>query len=1210
MSVERSQRALNAMKQAVEKRHFANLEVFLQLLPSSLLAGDVCSSYPFTNIPSLCVVLEYQSGLVSRQSLDKAFQTHSTFTSKRNFLDGVFRTACSSELLIVIDFLRDKKFDWAAPLGSFCLDCTFHEDSKLNSVAYSAMGTPLEVALSACEDRKKRDDYPNFCIIKELLRLRVPTHSVTCRLINLLPKPILLEFIEATRSDNGVLDLERACIRFLPGDFVAALFEYNITNKKKITLINLQGNKLQAIPSEMTRIPSLKDINLKDNPVVELHSQRGWKEISSILRESEERQRKWNHSTIMLIGNLKGVRSLWKGLPQEKTHRQRFRSTLTKPSDEERFEILRGMQIHKSNPTSYDIWRLQGAHSGFFPSSSLFITPHSIFLLAVSMADLIGAGASVELQNINSWLQKINQLTKNVKQIPTIIVLFEDDRETGSNSFDMAQSLLQRFAKYKNMQETLVITSKSDGMEDLKRAIQTATRRATPEAKEVAWVQLYDILHLHAKKPWKGLRRSSSQVEVGAQSSQSSSKNGNLINLEWKDYLALAEACMVREPFEALHFLSLTGTVIVCFELEEPFIILDIAWLDATVHSLAACEGSLSIPKLQEYFPDSSITLCQRFIGLLRSRSLCVKANFTKSDSSLPSACQQYLVPSMLPDNPVPEDLCLHWPQKDSTIENEYHRIYKLSLVPEDFFARVLVELLHLPEIIVHLLWKKGLILSYTLVGCPCSSYPCKQSASVHFNTDGEYLISLSVRCCHVSHRLLRMVSSALLNMIEDSKLADSITRYVPCSHCIQSNFSNIYRFRYDTCIDKVANNRQFVYCAGIQSTSRRVSILSLAPDVMFASIPRFKPSEVTMGRLLGEGGFGKVFLGEIQKTPNVSIRVAIKEPHQGTETSFVYDPIMYDEFMKEVQIMFEVRHPNIVELIGVTFKPLRMILEFVESGDLFELLHNSSDDLSWRLRLMIAWDVARGMRFLQEHSPPIVHRDLHSHNIFISSLSLEQHQQRAKIADFGLARGVVRHASFALSDIWLAPEILSGEIYNSQSDVYSFGICCWEIATRQVPFHTFKHVSFLPDAIVRQELRPSLELLKNSGAPPQFMDLVVDCWDSDPKKRPSFHQVVCRLSSILEVKDNAEKAVIRGSLAVSHSRSHSPQNSTSMKETAAQRAELKFWKRLSDLVRQDLVVTCATKRANELWIGTSRGDIIVVDALNVSCDSFWAFLF
>ena len=92
-------------------------------------------------------------------------------------------------------------------------------------------------------------------------------------------------------------------------------------------------------------------------------------------------------------------------------------------------------------------------------------------------------------------------------------------------------------------------------------------------------------------------------------------------------------------------------------------------------------------------------------------------------------------------------------------------------------------------------------------------------------------------------------------------------------------------------------------------------------------------------------------------------------------------------------------RHPNLVKLIGITLSPLRLVMELIEKGDLFNFIHPkignvpqskssvSEDEFPMATRHKIAVDIALGMRYLQHGiTPPVIHRDLRSPNIFVCS--------------------------------------------------------------------------------------------------------------------------------------------------------------------------------------------------------------------------------
>jgi len=209
--------------------------------------------------------------------------------------------------------------------------------------------------------------------------------------------------------------------------------------------------------------------------------------------------------------------------------------------------------------------------------------------------------------------------------------------------------------------------------------------------------------------------------------------------------------------------------------------------------------------------------------------------------------------------------------------------------------------------------------------------------------------------------------------------------------------------------------------------------------------------------------------------------------------------------------------------------------MEFVPCGDLSHMLHRD-DPLPWTLRLRISLDIAKGMNHLQSVDPPVIHRDLRSPNIFIVSV-LEEAPVNAKVADFGLSRLVAPSMGGALATWqWLAPEVLDPDSkhYDERSDMYSFGIVLWEIASRGYPFdECYQMDRFLKfetnekgevtkrwlrdknvvEAIIKEHFRPTIP----PSTPAEFSTIMESCWLGDPAKRPSFLTVVKQLRRILE---------------------------------------------------------------------------------------------
>ncbi|KAG7961509.1 hypothetical protein I3843_09G020700 [Carya illinoinensis] len=147
----------------------------------------------------------------------------------------------------------------------------------------------------------------------------------------------------------------------------------------------------------------------------------------------------------------------------------------------------------------------------------------------------------------------------------------------------------------------------------------------------------------------------------------------------------------------------------------------------------------------------------------------------------------------------------------------------------------------------------------------------------------------------------------------------------------------------------------------------------------------------------LGRGGFGVVYKGELDD----GTKIAVKRMEAGIITSKGLD-----EFQSEIAVLSKVRHRHLVSLLGYSIEGNERILvyEYMPQGALSKhLFHWKSvklEPLSWKRRLNIALDVARGMEYLHSMAhQSFIHRDLKSSNILLGD------DLRAKISDFGLVK-------------------------------------------------------------------------------------------------------------------------------------------------------------------------------------------------------------
>eukprot|EP00026_Physarum_polycephalum_P003037 Phypoly_transcript_03046.p1 GENE.Phypoly_transcript_03046~~Phypoly_transcript_03046.p1 ORF type:complete len:740 (+),score=120.64 Phypoly_transcript_03046:24-2222(+) len=255
-------------------------------------------------------------------------------------------------------------------------------------------------------------------------------------------------------------------------------------------------------------------------------------------------------------------------------------------------------------------------------------------------------------------------------------------------------------------------------------------------------------------------------------------------------------------------------------------------------------------------------------------------------------------------------------------------------------------------------------------------------------------------------------------------------------------------------------------------------------------------PQEVRYIKQLGLGSCGEVWECEWRGT-----RVAVKKIFR----SLLHADAMR-EFQAEADILGHLRHPNIVLFMGTCIqeKDMAIVTEFMSRGSLRDVLNTTT--LDWKMVLKIAIDAATGMNYLHTYSPPIIHRDLKSMNLLVDS------NFNVKVSDFGLARFTVKNikaTTFCGTLQWIAPELLSGVGYTTQVDVYSYGMVLWELITRGEPYKGINQAGII--AGVGQGMRPTIP----PECPPAFAQLIRDCWESEPQKRPPFSEILQRLRAM-----------------------------------------------------------------------------------------------
>ncbi|KAJ9171992.1 hypothetical protein P3X46_015285 [Hevea brasiliensis] len=233
--------------------------------------------------------------------------------------------------------------------------------------------------------------------------------------------------------------------------------------------------------------------------------------------------------------------------------------------------------------------------------------------------------------------------------------------------------------------------------------------------------------------------------------------------------------------------------------------------------------------------------------------------------------------------------------------------------------------------------------------------------------------------------------------------------------------------------------------------------------------------------------------------------------------------------FQQEVAVWHKLDHANVTKFVGASMGTSNLkippksptdgsydsdpssaccvVLEYLPGGTLKKfLIRNRRKKLAFKVVIQLALDLSRGLSYL--HSKKIVHRDVKTENMLLDA------HRTLKIADFGVARVEAQNPRDMTGETgtlgYMAPEVLDGKPYNRKCDVYSFGICLWEIYCCDMPYPdlSFAEVS---SQVIRQNLRPEIPRC----CPNSFASIMRKCWDANADKRPEMDVVVRLLEAI-----------------------------------------------------------------------------------------------
>ncbi|GAM26319.1 hypothetical protein SAMD00019534_094940 [Acytostelium subglobosum LB1] len=294
---------------------------------------------------------------------------------------------------------------------------------------------------------------------------------------------------------------------------------------------------------------------------------------------------------------------------------------------------------------------------------------------------------------------------------------------------------------------------------------------------------------------------------------------------------------------------------------------------------------------------------------------------------------------------------------------------------------------------------------------------------------------------------------------------------------------------------------------SGVSGTTQRTQVPNRIDHRLFSNFSNWiiDGDDLVFMEKLGQGASAKVYKAD-WRNQEVAVKILKKTPEQQK----------LQDFLKELEIMSSLRSPHVVYFYGIVLQPrISMIMEYCSNLSLHHLMHTSMD-FSWDWVIKFSTEMVKGIKCLHNWKPVIVHRDLKSLNLLVTD------HWTIKVADFGLSRfqtGKTTLRKTRGTYAYCAPEVHFGDS-TVKGDIFSIGIIIWEMIIRcmrgkyERPYAEYKQIQFDFQILVltsKKNIRPTIP----PNCPEGFVNLINQCWELDPEKRPTCPEILEQLQSL-----------------------------------------------------------------------------------------------